>query len=114
MAKKLHYPSYSSDDSDDAAPASAHADDALDEAPKLAPGPDTYSRSEVKQFSKVADAIRNYDEAKGHTVATCDFVDSEFSDGTGILARARRSPTNWKQLRVDKACQQAATILEDR
>jgi hypothetical protein len=110
--KTLLYPS--SDDSDRAEPASAHADEAEDEGPKLAPGPDTFSRSEIKQFGKVAEAIRNYDEGKGHTVATCDFVDSEFSDGTGILARARRSSTNWKQLRVDKACQQAATILEDR
>jgi len=110
--KTLLYPS--SDDSDTANPATAHADEAEDDGPRLAPGPDTFSRSEIKQFTKVAEAVRNYDEGKGHTVATCDFVDSEFSDGTGILARARRSSTNWKQLRVDKACQQAATILEDR
>ena len=50
---------------------------------------DDYSKAEIKQFAKTAAAVRKYDEAKGHSVAVCNFIDTEFSDGTGRLARAR-------------------------
>ena len=62
----------------------------------------------------MVDVIRDYDAGKGHTPATCYFVDMEFSDGSGILARARRSNASWKTSRVNKACEQAASILKDR
>jgi hypothetical protein len=103
----------SSEDSDLGDTKDAHADSAV-EPIKLAPAPETYSRGEVKHFKRMVDVIRNYDAAKGHTPATCDFVDMEFSDGTGILARARRSNASWKTARVNKACEQAASILKDR
>ena len=51
----------------------------------------------MKNFAKMAKAIRNYDEEKGHSVATtCNFIDSEFSDGTGRLSRARSKSSKQK------------------
>ena len=104
----------STDDSDTDGPAIAHADLANEDVPKLACAPETYTRGEVKHFKRMVHVIHNYDAAEGHTPATCDFVDMEFSDGSGILARARRSNASWKTNRVNKACEQAASILKDR
>ena len=81
---------------------------------KTAPPPESYTKSEIKNFKRVAKAIKSFDESLGHTSATCDFVDSEFSDGTGRVQRIAKSKSTWKLNRLNKACAQAATILSDR
>lgn len=88
---------YSSDDDSDP---SGKAED--DDGAKMAPGPDDYTPTEIKIFAKMAKAIRDYDEEKGHSVATCSYIDSEFSDGTGRLARSRSKNASHIHARLGK------------
>lgn len=83
-------------------------------SPKMAPPPDSYTKSDIKIFSKIAASIRDVDERQGFAPATINFIDTEFSDATGRLAKAVKSRDPWKQKRVDKACAMAAKIMEDR
>ena len=50
------------------------------------------SRSEIKNFKRIVKAIHEADLSKGHSSAIADFIDAEFSDNTGMVAKARRSP----------------------
>ena len=82
---------------------------------KLAPGPETYSRSEMKTFAKIATAINEVDVTKGHSAAVADFIDSEFSDNSGMMSKARRAPKDsWRRKRFNSACEKAAKIMEER
>ena len=65
-------------------------------------------------FKKMAKAIRNVDEREGHCEATAAFVDSEFSDNSGVVVKALRSNVAWKKNRVNAICDKAARIMEDR
>ena len=58
---------------------------------KKAKGPESYTRAEMKAFKAAARAIRNVDPEKGHTLATAQFLDANFSDNTEKCVRARRS-----------------------
>ena len=83
--------------------------------PKLAPGPETYTRGEMKTFARMAATINNVDVAKGHSAAVADFVDSEFSDNSGMMSKARRAPKDsWVKRRFNSACEKAAKIMEER
>ena len=68
----------------------------------------------MKTFKKMAKAIRNVDEREGHSEAVAAFIDSEFSDNSGITVKALRSNNAWKKLRVNAICEKAAKIMEDR
>ena len=82
---------------------------------KLAPGPDSYSKMEIKRFAKLAKQIRDVDESKGHSAAIACFLDEEFSENSGTMAEARRqSVGSWKHERFNSACSKAAKIMEDR
>ena len=70
--------------------------------------------AEMKKFKRMAKAIRNVNERDGHAEATAAFIDTEFSDATGRLAKAAKSRDPWKQKRLDIACSMAAKIMEDR
>ena len=83
-------------------------------AAKLAPSSDSYTKAEIKTFTKIAASIRDVDERQGFAPATINFIDTEFSDATGRLAKASKSRDPWKQKRVDMACAMAAKIMEDR
>ena len=83
-------------------------------AEKLAPPPDSYTKVEIKTFARIAASIRDVDERRGFAPATIDFIDREFSDATGRLAKASKSRDPWKQKRLDIACSMAAKIMEDR
>ena len=82
--------------------------------PKLAKGPESYSVAEMKTYVRMAKAIRNVSEKDGHTEATASFVDVEFSDNTGRVAKALKGRDTWKKQRVDAICAKAAKIMEDR
>ena len=45
-------------------------------------GPETYTRSEMNHFAKMAKAIHNVDAKRGHNLSTAQFLDSEFSDNS--------------------------------
>ena len=81
---------------------------------RLAPGPESYTRAEMKAFAKMAKAIRNVDEREGHAEATAAFVDTEFSDNTGRTVKCIKSRDSWKKARVSKICEKAARIMDDR
>lgn len=82
---------------------------------KMDPDPNVhYSVSEVKKFANMAKTIRNVDEAKGHSHAVADFIDLEFSDNSGMMAKARRSKDAWTKLRFETACNKAVRIMEER
>ena len=82
---------------------------------KTAPDPNThYSASEIKKFANMAKTIRNVNEAKGHSHAVADFIDLEFSDNSGMMAKARRSKDPWTKLRFETACNKAVRIMEER
>ena len=68
----------------------------------------------MKMFKKMARAIRNVNERDGHCEATAAFIDSEFSDNSGITVKALRSNNSWKKQRVNAICDKAAKIMEDR
>ena len=68
----------------------------------------------MKMFKKMGKAIRNVDERVGHSDATAAFIDTEFSDNSGIVADALRSNSPWKKNRVNAICEKAAKIMEDR
>ena len=65
-------------------------------AEKLAPPSDSYTKAEIKAFTKIAASIRDVDERRGFAPATIDFIDTEFSDATGRLAKASKSRDPWK------------------
>ena len=48
---------------------------------KMAPDPKSYTPGEIKQFDRMARAIRNVDEKNGHSEAIAAFIDVEFSGG---------------------------------
>lgn len=81
--------------------------------PKMAPHPTSYSLSEMKTFKKMAKAIRNVNERDGHAEATAAFIDSEFSDNSGITVKALKADA-WRRNRVNNICEKAAKIMEDR
>ena len=82
---------------------------------KTAPDPNShYSSSEIKKFANMAKTIRNVNEAKGHSHAVADFIDLEFSDNSGMMAKARRSKDPWTKLRFETACNKAVRIMEER
>lgn len=81
---------------------------------KTAPAPDSYTHGEMKSFARMARTIRNFDEQVGHSAATANFIDVEFSNNTGRASRCQRSTAAWKKTRFNTACQKAAKILEDR
>ena len=62
----------------------------------------------------MAKSIRNVDEREGHSEATAAFIDAEFSDNSGKVVKALRSPSLWRRNRVNAICEKAATIMEDR
>lgn len=74
----------------------------------------SYSLSEMRTFKKMAMAIRNVDERKGHANATAAFIDAEFSDNSGYTVDALNSNNAWKKNRVNAICDKAAVIMEDR
>ena len=81
----------------------------------MAPGPETYTRGEMKTFARMAATINNVDVAKGHSAAVADFVDSEFSDNSGMMSKARRAAKDsWVKRRFNSACEKAAKIMEER
>ena len=83
--------------------------------PKLAPGPETYSRSEMKTFAKMATTINNVDVTKGHSAAVADFIDAEFSDNSGMMIKARSARRDsWRKKRFNSACEKVAKIMEER
>ena len=82
---------------------------------KTAPDPNVhYSSSEIKKFANMAKSIRNVDEAKGHSHAVADFIDQEFSDNSGMMAKARRSKDAWTKVRFETACNKAVRVMEER
>ena len=83
--------------------------------PKLAPGPETYTRGEMKTFARMAATINNVDVTKGHSSAVADFIDSEFLDNSEMMNKARRAPKeSWRKRRFNTACEKAAKITEER
>ena len=82
--------------------------------PKMAPAPESYTRAEMKVFSKMARSIKNVDERDGHAEATAAFIDTEFSDNRGRTVKCLKSRDSWKKSRVSKICEKAARIMEDR
>ena len=63
----------------------------------------------------MARAIEEVDESKGHSTAVADFIDSEFSDNSGMMVRARRAAKGtWKKGRFTRACEKAGKIMEER
>ena len=74
----------------------------------------SYSLSEMHTFKKMAQAIRNVDERKGHTNATAAFIDAEFADNAGHTVDALNSNSAWMKNRVNSICEKAAIIMEDR
>ena len=95
----------------DSAPPSKHAQKNV----KCAPGPETYTKAEIKIFVRMARTIEDVDESKGHSNAVADFIDTEFSDNTGMLVKARKAPKgSWKKGRFTRACEKAAKIMEQR
>ena len=105
--------SASSSDAGRHAPGSASEPQEKEE--KLAPGPETYTQAEIKAFSKMAAAIEEVDESKGHSTAVADFIDSEFSDNSGMMVNAKRaSKGSWKKGRFTRACEKAGKIMEER
>ena len=68
----------------------------------------------MKNFVSMTHTIRKYDEKVGHSAATVDFIDVEFSNNTGRASRCNRSKSAWKKNRFNSACRKAAKILEDR
>ena len=105
-----------SDESSGEESASAADSAAKPKTAKLAPGPDTYTKAEIKNFERVADSIRKVDEglATSHSAATADFIDVEFAGNLGRAKRAWSSKSPWKKERFKQACTQAARIMEDR
>ena len=83
---------------------------------KMAPGPETYSKAEIKNFQRVADSIRKVDEGTNpsHSAATADFIDVEFGSNLGRAKSAWASKSPWKKERFKQACTQAAKIMEER
>ena len=81
---------------------------------KLAQGPESYTRAEMRGFAKVAEAIRNVDLDKGHSLATAQFMDANFSDNSEKCVRARRSSQRWKRNEFNSAAILAGRILEQR
>ena len=73
----------------------------------------SYTLAEMKTFKKMAKAIRNVDEREGHADATAAFIDSEFSDNSGYVAKALHADL-WRRNRVSTICEKAAIIMEDR
>ena len=119
--KPIPISSGSDSDSDDGTAAAAAApqpegDEITPPKPakKMAPAPDSYSRAEIKNFARMARTIRNYNEENGHSAATANFMDVEFSNNTGRASRCHRSKLTWKRNRFDAACLKTAKILEDR
>ena len=106
----------SSDDSSDeeCTPAAAPAE--KPKVAKMAPGPETYSKAEIKNFQRVADSIRKVDEGinPSHSAATADFIDVEFGSNLGRAKSAWASKSPWKKERFKQACTQAAKIMEER
>ena len=81
----------------------------------MAPGPETYTQSEIKMFEKMARTIDEVDESKGHVNAVADFIDTEFSDNTGMMVKARKAHKgSWRKGRFTRACEKAAKIMEER
>ena len=72
----------------------------------------------MRTFKRMAKAIRNVDERKGHTNATAAFInaaaDAEFSDNSGCTVDSLNSNNTWKKNRVNSICEKAAVIMEDR
>ena len=63
----------------------------------------------------MAATINNYDVTKGHSAAVADFIDSEFSDNSGMMIKARSArKDSWKNKRFNSACEKAAKIMEER
>ena len=92
-------------------PTSAHTD----KGEKTAPGPETYTRSEIKMFARMSQAIEDVDESRGHSNAVADFIDTEFSDNSGMMVKARRAPKgSWRKGRFTRACEKAAKIMDER
>ena len=103
-----------SDDDDDGTGFNSDAT-AKKSSRKMAPDPcNHYSISEVKKFANMAKTIRNVDEAKGHSHAVADFIDIEFSDNSGMMAKASRSRDSWTKLRFETACNKAVRVMEER
>lgn len=89
----------------------------ITKAERLAPGPETYTPSEIKNFARVAKSIRRVNDgaAPSHAAATADLIDVEFSDNMGRARRAWAAPkSSWKKERFKQMCSQAAKIMEDR
>ena len=104
----------SGDDARHAASASSSGEPAEKEE-KLAPGPETYTKAEIKTYAKMARAIEEVDESKGHSAAVADFIDSEFSDNSDMMVKARRAAKGtWKRGRFIRACEKAGKIMEER
>ena len=80
---------------------------------KLAPGPESYTRAEMKTFAKMARAIRNTSD-NAHVTATANFLDAEFSDNSGRAASILSSQFAWKRNRFKEIANKAAKIMEDR
>ena len=109
-------PISSGSDSDDPPTAvkSSSSPSAGSSTKKLVPAPSTYTRAEIKSFARMARTIRQFNERVGHSPATANFLDVEFSNNTGKASRLQRSKMTWKRNRFDAACLKAAKILEDR
>ena len=63
-------------DSDDAMKESARQCEHVDKSERCAPGPETYTKAEIKMFARMAQTIEDVDESKGHSNAVADFIDT--------------------------------------
>ena len=100
---------------DDEPRGSAAANEHVEKEERLAPGPETYTKGEIKTYDKMARAIEEVDETRGHSSAVADFIDTEFSDNSGIMVKARRAPKgSWRKARFTRACEKAGKIMEER
>ena len=83
---------------------------------RMAPGPETYTKAEIKKFDRVTKTIGKVNDGliAKHSAATAEFIDAEFSNNTGRARRAWAAKSPWKQERLKQACSQAARIMEER
>ena len=68
----------------------------------------------MKAFKTAARAIRNVDPEKGHTLATAQFLDANFSDNTEKCVRARRSNNLWQKGQLNLAAAKSADVIDAR
>ena len=106
----------SSDDSSDAEVSRPSTDVKTTPKAKMAPGPETYTKAEMKNFERIANSIQQVDDGTvaSHSAATADFIDVEFGGNLGRAKRAFQTKSGWRKERFKQACTQAARIMQER